>query len=142
MSNFDDYVRAARVYCASRGWDPDEMMGREYPRRRDKMLADMLEAQDNGRTRYTQATLQMCAAIRAAISTATPCHIGQTIRVAGWIDGRIQSVRVEFTRIGECVRLQAMSARPLGDMQLSFGRRYCVVLGEAEWLTQPATYGR
>ena len=27
-------------------------------------------------------------------------------------------------------------------MQLSFGRRYCVVLGEAEWLTQPATYGR
>ena len=68
-----------------------------------------------------------------------PYHIGQTVRVACWIDGRIQPVRVEFTRLDdERVRLQAVSARPLGDVPtVSYGRRYCVVMGEAEWRARP-----
>ena len=64
--------------------------------------------------------------------------IGQTVSVSCWMDGRIQPVRVEFTRLDhDRVRLQAVSARPLGDAQMSYGRRYCAVLGEPEWRTRP-----
>ena len=70
-------------------------------------------------------------------------YIGQTARADCWIDGKVQPVRVKFTRLGnEYVRLQAVSARPLSDVPtISYGPRYRAIMADAEWITRPGTDG-